>query len=90
MSEVDTTEMSWYQRNKTRVMIAAGTVGTTLVPLASAGTLNDSVYPLITDVAELFTPILDLVIAAVPVIIATGMIGFILGVLAAILAKLRI
>ena len=90
MSEVDTTEMSWYQRNKTRVMIAAGTAGATLMPYASAGTLNDSVYPLITDVAELFTPILDLVIAAVPVIIATGMIGFILGVLAAILGKLRI
>ena len=57
---------------------------------AQAGTLNTSVYPLITDVAELFTPILTLVIAAVPVIIATGMIGFILGVLAAILSKLRI
>jgi hypothetical protein len=90
MSELDTTEMTWYQRNKTRVMLAAGTAGVTLAPYVSAGTLNTSVSPLITDVAELFTPILTLVIAAVPVIIATGMIGFILGVLAAILSKLRI
>lgn len=89
MSELDTVEMTWFQRNKARVLIA--TAGTTpfMVGLASAGTLNTSVYPLITDVAELFTPILTLVIAAVPVIIATGMIGFILGVLAAILGKLK-
>lgn len=88
-AELDTTEMSWFQRNKARVLIAtAGTMP--LVGLASAGTLNTSVYPLVVDVAELFTPILTLVIAAVPVIIATAMIGFILGVLAAILSKLRV
>src|SRR5512133_725010 len=49
---------------------------------AQAGTLNDSVYPLITDIAELFVPILALVIAAVPVIVAVTMIGFITGLLA--------
>lgn len=56
---------------------------------AQAGTLNTSVYPLIVDVAELFAPILTLVIAAVPVIIAVSMIGFILGILGAILSKLH-
>lgn len=55
-----------------------------------AGTLNDSVGPIIEDVATLFTPILALVIAAVPVIIATGMIGFILGVLATIVGKMHL
>lgn len=63
---------------------------TALCGPASAGTLNTSVSPIIEDVASLFTPLLTLVIAAVPVIIATGMIGFILGVLAAILAKMHL
>lgn len=82
--------MTVYQRYRTKALLAVGTAGVTLMPYVSAGTLNDSVYPLITDVSELFTPILTLVIAAVPVIVATGMIGFILGVLAAILQKMHL
>lgn len=57
----------------------------TMVVPAQAGTLNDSVYVLIEDVADLFTPILDLVIAAIPVIIAGAIITFILGILGRIL-----
>lgn len=88
-TELDTTEMSWYERNKTRVLLATG--GTLpFVGLASAGTLNDTIYPLIEDVADLFTPILDLVIAAVPVIVAVAIIGFILGILAAILSQMKV
>jgi len=87
-ADLDKTEMSWFQRNKARVLIAtAGTLP--LVGMASAATLNESVYPLIVDVADLFVPILELVLAAVPVIIAVSIIGFILGVLAAILSKLH-
>jgi len=59
-----------------------------LVVPAQAGTLNDSVYVLIEDVADLFTPILDLVIAAIPVIIAGAIITFILGILARILGHI--
>lgn len=88
MSELDTTEMGWYQRNKTRVLLATGGV-TPLMALASAGTLNNTIYPLIEDVADLFTPLLDLIIAAIPVIIAVSIIGFILGVLSSILGQMR-
>lgn len=57
---------------------------------AQAGTLNDSVSPIIEDVTSLFVPILALVVAAVPVVVATAMISFILGILAAIISKMHI
>lgn len=55
----------------------------------AAGTLNDSVSPIIEDVSSLFVPILALVVAAVPVVVATAMISFILGILAAIISKMH-
>lgn len=56
----------------------------------SAGDLNDSVSPIIQDMVDLFGPLLDLIIAAVPLIIATALIGFILGILGAILSKMHV
>lgn len=53
-----------------------------------AGTLNDSVSPLIEDMAGLFVPILTLILAAFPVIIAGAFISFMLGILARILGMI--
>jgi hypothetical protein len=72
-----------------------------LVQYASAATLNESISPILTSVTELFSkwrsvltcadvPLLALIIAAVPLIIALAVIGFILGILSAILGKLNI
>lgn len=81
--------MTTYQRYRTRAALALGTAGLTLMPLVSAGSLNDSVSPIIGDMVDLFTPMLSLVVAAVPLIIAVSMISFILGILSAILGRLR-
>ena len=61
-----------------------------LVQYASAGTLNDSVGPILDSVILLFVPLLALIIAAVPLIIAISIIGFILGLLDGILKMLHI
>jgi hypothetical protein len=53
-----------------------------------AGSLNDSISPLVSDMASLFVPILALIIAAVPVIIAGAFISFMVGLLAAILSRI--
>ena len=60
-----------------------------LVQYASAD-LNSSIYPILTSVADLFVPLLALIIAAVPLIIAISIIGFILGILQGILRMLHI
>lgn len=62
----------------------------TLVQYASAASLNDSVSPIIGDVAELMTPLLNLILACIPLIISISIIGFIMGILAAIVGKLKI
>ncbi len=83
-------QMSTWQRYRNRAALALGTAGVTLMPYASAGSLNDSVAPIIGDMVDLFTPLLSLIIAAVPLIIATALIGFILGILGAILSKMHV
>jgi hypothetical protein len=75
---------------KGKALLVAGTASVTLVQYASAATLNESISPILTSVTELFTPLLALIIAAVPLIIALSVIGFVLGIFAAILAKLHI
>lgn len=60
------------------------------VPAVSAGDLNDSISPILADMVELFTPLLSLIIAAVPLIIAIALIGFVIGILDGILGKLRV
>jgi phosphotransferase system glucose/maltose/N-acetylglucosamine-specific IIC component len=75
---------------KGKVLIVAGTVSMTMVQYASAATLNESIGPILESVTELFVPLLALIIAAVPLIVAISVIGFILGILSAILAKLHV
>jgi len=54
----------------------------------AAGALNDSISPILEDVATIFTPLLSLIIAAVPLIIAVAVIGFVMGIFKAILDKI--
>ena len=75
---------------KGKLLVAAGLGSVTLVQLASAATLNESISPILTSVTELFTPLLSLILAALPVIIAISMISFILGIFSAILGKIRL
>lgn len=78
------------KRHSVKIVGTVALMTTTLVQYASAATLNESISPIITSVTELFTPLLSLVIGAVPIIIAVSLIGFILGIFAAILSKLHI
>ena len=73
-----------------RLAVVTGVSSLALVGMASAATLNDSIAPIISSVTLLFTPLLATIIAAVPLIIALAVIGFILGIFSAILSKLQI
>ena len=75
---------------KMRILAVTTVSLVTLVQYASAATLNESIGPILTSVTELFVPLLALIIAAVPLIVAISVIGFILGILAAILGKLHV
>jgi hypothetical protein len=75
---------------KMRILAVTTVSLVTLVQYASAVTLNESISPILTSVTELFTPLLVLIVAAVPLIIALAVIGFILGVLDSILKQLKI
>ena len=75
---------------KMRILAVTTVSLMTLVQYASAATLNESISPILTDVAELFAPLLDLIVAAVPLIIALAVIGFILGIFNVILDKIKI
>jgi len=75
---------------KMRILAVTTVSLMTLVQYSSAATLNESIGPILESVADLFVPLLALVIAAVPLIIAISVIGFVLGILSAILQKLHI
>ena len=75
---------------KMRILAVTTESLVTLVQYASAATLNESIGPILTSVTELFVPLLALIIAAVPLIVAISVIGFVLGILAAILSKLKV
>jgi hypothetical protein len=55
---------------KGKLLVAVSLGSVTLVQYASAATLNESIAPILTSVTELFVPLLDLILAAVPLIIA--------------------
>lgn len=61
-----------------------------LVGMASAADLNASVGPILDSVVLLFVPLLAMILGAVPIIVTLAVIGFILGLLALILQKIRI
>ena len=73
-----------------RLAITGTASSIALVGAASAGTLADNVSPILQDVTSLMDPLLSLIIGAVPLIVAISVIGFILGILAAILGKLKV
>ena len=60
-----------------------------LVATASAGELNTSISDLLFGVADLFPSLVDLVIAALPVLVIIGIASFIVGFLDSILTKIR-
>ena len=60
-----------------------------LVATVSAVDINTSVGPLLDQIVQLFIPLLALIVGAVPIIITMAIIGFIVGILAAILSKLK-
>jgi uncharacterized membrane protein (DUF106 family) len=62
---------------------------TGLVGMASAAFSMNSTEVIIGGVTLLFTPILAVVVAGVPVIVTMAIIAFILGILSMILGKLR-
>lgn len=51
---------------KMRILAVTAVSLVTLVQYAQAATLNESIGPILTSVAELFVPLLALIIAAVP------------------------
>jgi len=75
---------------KMRILAVTTVSLMTLVQYSSAATLNESIGPILESVAELFVPLLALVLAAIPIIIAMAVIGFLLGLLAAILGAIKI
>ena len=52
--------------------------------------LNSSIGPVLDGVILLFPTLLALVISAVPLIIAIGLIGFVLGIFDGILGKIKL
>ena len=52
-------------------------------------TLNASIGPVLDSVILLFPTLLSLVIAAIPILIAMGLIGFVLGLFDGILSKIK-
>jgi len=56
--------------------------------VATAGSF-DNITTMLTDLVGIFTPILDIVIAVIPIMIALAIAGFIVGLLTAILLKIR-
>ena len=89
MSTFDTIKekMAMY---KMRILAVTTVSLVALVQYAQAATLNESISPILASVTELFVPLLALIIAAVPLMIAMALIGFILGIFAAILSKLNV
>jgi hypothetical protein len=57
---------------------------------AAAGQLNDTISPILEDVASIFTPLLTLIIAVIPLIIAVSLIGFVLGIFDAVIHKIKL
>jgi hypothetical protein len=75
---------------KGKALVIAGTASMYLVQYASAGNITDGISPVITDVTELLPLMLALVIAALPIIVALAVIGFLLGLFDGILGKIKL
>lgn len=75
--------------SKVKIVGLAAT-GMGLVASVSAGNITDGISPVITDVTELLPLMLALVIAALPIIVALAVIGFLLGMFDGILGKIKL
>lgn len=75
---------------KGKALVVVGTASMYLVQYASAGNITDGISPVITDVTELLPLMLALVIAALPIIVALAVIGFLLGLFDGILGKIKL
>jgi len=64
--------------------------GLAMISAVGATSLNDSIYPVLQGITLLFTPLLAVILAAIPVIVAVAIIAFIIGILMAIEGKLKI
>ena len=51
--------------------------------------INATLTPILTQIINLFPSLLDLVLAALPIIIAMALIGFVLGIFSGILGRIR-
>lgn len=89
MTEMVSPKKPKFARARIWIMTAAAT-GAGLVSTVSAGNITDGISPVITDVTELLPLMLALVIAALPIIVALAVIGFLLGLFDGILGKIRL
>jgi hypothetical protein len=71
-------------------IVGLGVTAMGLVASVSAGNITDGISPVITDVTELLPLMLNLVIAALPIIVALAVIGFLLGLFDGILGKIKL
>jgi hypothetical protein len=78
-----------YPAWRIRLVGLAG-AGSSLVALASAGDINDSMGPILDSLPTLFESLVGLIIAAVPIMVILAIVGFILGLFAAILGNIRV
>ena len=65
-------------------------MGSGLIAVVRAGDLNNSVSPLLYELPALFTGIVALIIAAVPIIIVLSIVAFLLGLFDGILGKIKL
>jgi hypothetical protein len=89
MTEMVSPKKPKFARARVLLMTAAAT-GAGLVSTVSAGNITDGISPVITDVTELLPLMLNLVIAALPIIVALAVIGFLLGLFDGILSKIKL
>ena len=69
--------------------MGAVAAGSGLVAAVSAGDLNNSTSPLLYELPALFTGIVALIVAAVPIIIVLSIVAFLLGLFDGILGKIK-
>jgi hypothetical protein len=90
MAETPKKPKSDHRMVRAKLAVSSGAVALMgMVGMVSAGELNDSVSPILADVASLFTPLLTLILAVIPLVIATAVIGFVLGIFESIIHKIK-
>lgn len=78
---------SWKLRAAGLMSVATG-ASLALVQVASAGTINDSIGPILTSLPTLFTSLVGLIVAAIPIVIVLSIASFIVGFLTGVLKNI--